>query len=205
MFSRRRLVLPLALSLAGCGAFSRVAPQRRDTPPSPSALNRVISVKAWGGSPPAPVGVPQSITRLTLHHQGVIWQPGSDVAGYLLRLQNWSRNTRGWVDIPYHYVVAPDGRVYAARPWSIAGDTNTEYDPRGHLLVMLLGDFEVQLPTPEQWDATVDLLAQLLPRHGLGPDQIDSHRDHSAQTLCPGAHLYARLVELRSAVATRLR
>ena len=108
---------------------------------------------------------------------------------YLRRLQAWSRNTKRWADIPYHYVVAPDGRIYAARPLAVAGDTNTEYDPTGHALVMLLGNFEEVEPTPQELQATVDLMAWLARSHGLRADSIASHNDYSAQTLCPGRNL----------------
>jgi xylose isomerase len=107
------------------------------------------------------------------------------------------------VDIPYHYVVAPNGEVYAARPVQLAGDTNTDYDPNGHLLVMLLGNFEEQEPTAEQWDATVRVVAQLLKQHGLDASVIGAHRHFSNQTVCPGAKLFARFEELRAAVAAR--
>ncbi len=192
---RRRLALagPLLAWLNGCAvpAVGRQAPD-------------VVSVDAWGGMPTPVPAQAQPITRLTLHHQGETWKPGADVQDYLRRLQRWSRQARGWVDIPYHYVVAQDGRAYAARPWQIAGDTNTEYDPRGHLLVMLVGNFEVEQPTPAQWDGTVALVAHLLALHGLGLKDLSTHRDHSTQTVCPGAHLYQRFEELKLAVAARL-
>ena len=189
------LLAPLAL-LDGC-----VSGPRGPLPPAVP----VVPVAQWGGTPtPAPAQA-QRITRLTVHHQGEIWRAGDDVPAYLRRLQAWSRQTKGWVDIPYHYVVSPEGGVYAARPAAIAGDTNTEYNPTGHLLVMLLGNFEEQLPTQAQWDSTVAVVAQLLAQYGLDATAIGSHRDFSAQTVCPGANLYARLDELRAAVAARLR
>ena len=91
----------------------------------------------------------------------------------------------------------------SCRPWSIAGDTNTEYDPRGHVLVMLMGNFEVQHPTPEQWNSAVRITAQLRQKLALGLDRIGTHRDHSTQTVCPGAHLFARLAEFKTAVAAQ--
>ncbi len=136
---------------------------------------------------------PQQITHITLHHQGEIWKEGADVQAYLGRLQQWSRLTKRWADIPYHFVIAPDGRIYAARPLGQAGDTNTEYDPRGHALVMLVGNFEEQQPTPAQLSAAVELTAWLAREHHLGLDAIASHKDHSSQTVCPGKNLYAYL------------
>lgn len=160
----------------------------------------------WGGSPlgaaAASAALPAQIpSRLTVHHQGEVWPEGKEVAPYLQRLQRWSRQTRGWVDIPYHYIVAPDGQVYAARPVELPGDSNTDYDTRGHLQLMLLGNFELQQPTAAQWQATVALLAWLMREHGLGPERIGAHRDHSDQTVCPGAHLMQRFDALREQAA----
>ena len=185
-------VASLLLALAGCAS----------TPPSPE----IISVEAWGGSTVAANAPPQQITHITLHHQGEIWQQGADVQAYLRRLQQWSRLTKRWADIPYHYVIAQDGRIHAARPLTQAGDTNTEYDPRGHALVMLVGNFEEQQPTAAQLHAAVALTAWLAREHKLGLDAIASHKDHSAQSVCPGKNLYADLASgwFKAEVAKRL-
>jgi hypothetical protein len=192
---RRGLLMSAAAGLmlvTGCAA-----PRSKTSQPGVA----IQSVADWGGTPSALPSNPQRITRLTLHHQGEVWKAGADVPSYLRRLQDWSRNVRGWADIPYHYVVAPDGLVYAARPVQRAGDTNTDYDPHGHLLVMLLGNFEEQEPTLAQWRSTVLLLAQLLKQQGLALSALGAHRHFSGQTVCPGAKLFARFEELRTAVA----
>lgn len=185
--STRGVALLLVLALSGCST------------PGPLL---VVPAADWGAvAAPAPLQAPQHITHLTVHHQGELWREGADVPAYLRRLQRWSREAKGWSDVPYHYIVAPDGTVYAGRPTALPGDTNTEYDPQGHLQVMLLGNFEVQSPTAAQWQGTVRLLAQLMARHGLPPAALGAHRHHSAQTVCPGANLFARFDELRAAVA----
>ena len=170
-----------------------------------SALT-IIPMSEWGGKPIAITGAPQTITKLTVHHQGETWVVGKDVPTYLRNLQKWSRETKHWADIPYHYVIAPDGRVYAARPESVAGDTNTEYDPRGHLLVMLLGNFEEVEPTREALASLVELLAEKARETGLDERAIASHKDWSQQTVCPGKNLYRYLQNgwLQGAVAARL-
>jgi len=171
--------LALLLALAG-GASAQTTPA-------------IVSVDTWGGTTEAASQEPQHISRITIHHQGEIWKDGTDVEAYLRRLQQWSRLTKHWADIPYHYVIAPDGRIYAARPLSQAGDTNTEYDPRGHALLMLVGNFEEQQPTPAQLKSAVELTAWLARENHLGLDAIASHKDYSSQTVCPGKNLYAYL------------
>jgi len=185
----------LSLLLAGCASSPSVLP-----PPS------IVPVTTWGGSPGAAPGEPQRISHITLHHQGESWVVGKDPVAYLRRLQQWSRQTKGWADIPYHYVIAPDGQIYAARDLGLAGDTNTEYDPRGHALVMLLGNFEEVEPSREQLVSTAELMAWLAQTHGLSEKSIASHKDHSSQTVCTGRTLYAYLESgwLQGAVAARL-
>lgn len=168
----------------------------------------MVTAAPWGSVAP-PQATYRSrrqgaITGLTVHHQGETWQAGADVPAYLRRLQQWSRRERAWVDVPYHYIVAPDGAVYAGRDPQWAGDSNTDYDTLGQLQVMLLGNFEHQQPTVAQLQATARLLGQLLALHGLAPDRIRAHRHHTTQTVCPGEHLMRVFEDLRAQAAAGL-
>ena len=163
----------------------------------------LVKAEQWGSvsETAAPLGTPDRqpyrsrpqthIIGLTVHHQGEIWTDGADVAAYLRRLQQWSRRDRNWVDVPYHYIVAPDGAVYEGRSVQWAGDSNTDYDTQGHVQVMLLGNFEEQQPHVAQLRATASLLGQLMRTHSLGADRIVAHRHHTSQTVCPGENLMA--------------
>jgi hypothetical protein len=168
----------------------------------------IIKVEAWGGLPLAVPSQPQRINRITVHHQGELWppaqRPNADPQAYLRRLQGWSRQTQRWVDIPYHYVIAPDGRIYATRHTAAPGDTNTSYRPEGHALLMLMGNFDAQQPTAAQLKSVVALMQWLAQEHGLNADAIASHKDYSTQTACPGAALYAQLPRLRDEVRRSL-
>jgi hypothetical protein len=179
-FFRAAVLTLLALGSLGCAGL------------------HVVPATEWGGVEPTG-GRPQTVTLLTVHHQGEYWPPDRDVPAYLRRLQRWSRETKGWVDVPYHFIIAPDGKIYAGRPVAIAGDTNTEYDPLGHLQVMLLGNFEEQIPTSRQFYSAVRLIAHLAKVHGLPPSSIGAHLHRSKQTVCPGANLMSRFEELRAA------
>lgn len=189
--------LVLALGLTGCTALP---------PPAPLAPPSIISAADWGGTPAALPATPQPVQWITLHHGGVLWPADKDVRAYLPRLQQWSRRDKGWADVPYHYIIAPDGRLYAGRPEALAGDTNTEYDTHGHLQVMVLGNFEEQQPNRAQLAAAAELMAWLAHRHGLDASRVGTHKDHSHQTVCPGAHLDAQVRNgwLGRAVAARL-
>jgi len=189
------IVCLAALGLMGCAG----------TPSPGPADPRIVPVEAWGGTTAPPAARSHRVTRVTLHHQGVTWNPQADVAAYLRRLQQWSRESKRWADVPYHFVVAPDGTAYRGRALSTPGDTNTEYDPAGHLQVMLLGNFEHQQPTPAQWEGTVGLLAHLLRSHGLDAAALGTHREFSRQTVCPGENLVRRFEDPRAEVTLKMR
>jgi hypothetical protein len=195
--SAARLLAPLCLALAAAGCALKPAVV---APP-------IVAVSDWGGTPAdATRARRHSITHITLHHQGEPFKPGTESRAYLRNLQTWSRNTKGWLDIPYHYVVDLDGRTYAGRDIAYAGDTNTEYDPSGHALIEVVGNFEEVEPNPQQLAAVVDVMPMLAKKYKVPVENIASHRDHSDKTVCPGANLY-RYVQsgyFREQVATRL-
>ena len=167
----------------------------------------IVPVASWGGTPAdAAKARRHTISQITLHHQGEPFKPGTDPQAYLRRLQSWSRTSKGWLDIPYHYVIDLDGRVYAARHIDFAGDTNTDYDPAGHALIEVVGNFEEVEPNGRQLDAVVDLMALLAAKYQVSLDDIKSHRDHSDKTVCPGANLYRYVQQdwFRHKVALRL-
>jgi hypothetical protein len=167
----------------------------------------IVPVQDWGGTPADTTRArPQAITHITLHHQGEPFKPGTDTRQYLRNLQTWSRTTKGWLDIPYHYIIDLDGRIYAGRDIGYAGDTNTEYDPTGHALIEVVGNFEEVEPNRQQLDAVVALMASLAAKYHVGLDDIRSHRDYSDHTVCPGAHLYRYVQDgyFRHKVALRL-
>jgi hypothetical protein len=168
---------------------------------------RIVSVAQWGGTPAdAASARKHEITHITLHHQGEPFPVGKDPVRYLRNLQTWSRATKRWLDIPYHYIIDLDGRIYEGRKLEYAGDTNTEYDPAGHALIEVVGNFEEVQPNQKQLDAVVDLMALLAAKYKVSIDGIHGHKDYSASTVCPGVNLYRYLQDgyFRQKVALRL-
>jgi len=174
----------IAVMLAGCAAG-----------PLRDVEARVVPASAWGSVPAEPGRMkPHVVERITLHHGGVPYRRDRVTAEYLQSLQAWSRREKGWADVPYHYVIDPAGVIHEGRPIAYAGDTNTDYDPTGHALVVVLGNFEDEEPTAAQLEAAVDAMAMIAARHGVPPERIAGHKDHSGQTVCPGRNL-ARYLE----------
>ena len=176
-------VFPICAVIAITGCASR-EPLRADG-------IEMVSVRQWGGTPANETQARRhTISRITLHHQGEAFPRGRDPRQYARDLQSWSRATKGWIDVPYHYMIDLDGRIYEGRDIRFAGDTNTRYDPAGHALIEVVGNFEEVEPNAAQLAAVVNLMAQLANRYRVPVDAIRGHRDHAPDTVCPGKNLY---------------
>lgn len=151
--------------------------------------------------------IPHAITHVTLHHTGDS-KPltrADDPAQRLRNLQSWGASDRNWWDVPYHFLLDLDGRVFEGRDWHMQGETNTAYDPGGHFLISMIGNYDVQEPSTEQLNAIADLMAWALKANNLPIDRIGGHYNY-AETGCPGKYLRRYLEDgtLRRLVQQRL-
>jgi len=170
---------------------------------------RFVPRTAWGAHAPVLPMAQHVPSRLTIHHTATVQNPARTVEAKMAGLQAFSqrddslasgKKKPAWADIPYHYYVAVDGAVAEGREWRYVGDTNTEYSPAGHLLVVVEGNFETDTLTTAQRRA-VDALVPALARHfDIAESMLGGHRDF-ADTLCPGRNLYAEIPRLRALIA----
>lgn len=112
-------------------------------------------------------------------------------------LRRYHVETLGWKDIGYHYVIERDGTLRVGRPAHQVGAHVAQFNrniwKRTYLLgICLMGNCEKDLPTPQQINTLVQLLAILCKRHSLTTKQVKGHRD-LLPTRCPGRYLYAQL------------
>lgn len=138
--------------------------------------------------------VPHDIRRLTLHHSGSPEPllPEDDPTEKLRGLQIWGAAERNWWDVPYHFLIDLEGRIYEGRDYRYIGETNTAYDPRGHLLISVIGNYNRQDATDAQVDAITQLMAWAAAEFGVSPGEIYGHSDF-AETSCPGRAFQALL------------
>jgi hypothetical protein len=151
----------------------------------------IIPRSGWGANEPRPYKQHTPV-RITVHHEGTRLEVTDDAAKKIKGIQVWGMGPdRNWVDIPYHFLIAPDGTVYEGRAVNTAGETATEYDPSGHLLITCLGNLEVQEVPQAQLRSLVKMIAYTSRKYNIPVETLSTHRDNSAQTTCPGKNLYA--------------
>ena len=151
----RSTVLLAALALTSCAGSQSASANLRGLPSDLPVLTRT----QWGAAEPVAEMTPHTPTVITVHHTGTPANPERSTAEKIRALQAFSQraDTLGdgtpkvaWADVPYHYYIGTDGVVAEGRDVRYEGDTNTSYDLRGHVQVVVEGNFEETEPTPEQ-------------------------------------------------------
>ena len=131
------------------------------------------------------------VERLTIHHTGVALEENREAPARLRAHQLFHQTDRGWPDLAYHFAIDRNGNIYEGRAPEFRGDTATSYDPTGHFLVVLEGNFDVEPTAEAQLGSLAQLLAWAASRYSVGIDSIKSHRDYApGETSCPGDNVY---------------
>lgn len=163
------------------------------TIPTPPVVLEVIERNGWGARAAAADFGTHVIERMTIHHTAVAL-PDNRAAPARLRGHQAYHQEQGWPDVAYHYSIDRGGNVYEARPYTAPGDTFTDYDPSGHFLPVLEGNYGEQQPTEPQIESLVRLLAWASTEFGVATDTIAGHRDYAATT-CPGDSVYSLVAD----------
>lgn len=134
--------------------------------------------------------------RITVHHSAMeaVSLRGatqSASAATLAGIQDHHMRTNGWGDIGYHFLIDPQGRIFAGRSlqWQGAhagglnGSNNIE-----NIGICLLGDFTAERPAPAAVAALEGLLDSLRGRFGIPQAAVNGHL-HFKNTACPGRFL----------------
>ncbi len=172
-----------------------------------ASLPREIASSDSAGGAAMRLRIPHRLTRVTLHHTGDS-RPLStedDPVTRLRGLQSWGARDRNWWDVPYHYLLDLNGRVFEGRDWHYMGETNTTYDPSGHFLISIIGNYEQQEPTAAQLASIADMMAWALQEFSLPLESIGGHYQY-ADSGCPGKFLRRYLEDgtIRRMVKERL-
>ncbi|PVY38493.1 peptidoglycan recognition protein family protein [Pontibacter virosus] len=199
-------ILILVCALAGLMSCQKPA-ATSDTSLIPEGIT-FLSREEWGAKDPVLPMRAHKLTRLTIHHTGVPQLFDRSLTDKLRNLQKFSqedspladgRMKPAWADVPYHLYVDVNGAVGEARDLNYAGDSNTSYDPAGHLLVVVEGNFEKEAITEAQMKTLEKLVPALARRFGIPADSLGTHKDF-AQTTCPGSRLYSELPRFRQLI-----
>lgn len=179
---KRPIVAVAFLLLASQGPVAESA----ETPDVPRPA--IVAASDWGSTPqPIPDTRKHTPKYVTIHHAGVRWEAKVAPAVFLRNMQSWGQRDKGWPDLAYHFLIAPDGTIFEGRPLAYEPESNTKYPLAGNIGVEMMGHFGEQRPDPRQIDSCVRLTAWLCQRYHIAPMQVRGHKDAAqGQTECPG-------------------
>jgi len=164
----------------------------------------ILTRDQWGAKPPVKAMRIQAPVRITIHHTGYLANPKKTLKEKLQFLQAFSQTDSkldsgrlkpAWGDIPYHFYIDVGGAVGEGREVKFVGDTNTDYDPTGHIGVVIEGDFDRENPTAALIQSLERLLLMLTKQHHIDVEKIGTHQQF-AHTACPGKQMMAVLPDI---------
>jgi hypothetical protein len=199
----KALLLGIALVLSGLtiAVAEPTAAPTTNVPKPP-----IVTTQEWGSkAQPIPDSRKQIPKWITIHHAGVVWRNAQDPAEFVRNMQNWGQNRPKlekpprdtyWPDLAYHFLIAPDGKIYEGRQIQYEPETNTHYKVNGNIGVEMMGDFNAQRPSPAQVESCVRLVAWLSSEYNVDLEHVRTHRDAApGQTDCPGRDFYRYMLD----------
>ena len=211
----------------GLRAAARAAQAGGVQPGSPPPI---VPRAAWGAAAVPPRSAPRfGVVQAAFVHHTVTaneYAP-QDSPAIVLGVATYHRDTNGWNDIGYNFLVDKYGQVFEGRAGgvdqAVIGAHAQGYNAAS-TSVAQLGTFTAGAITPQALEATAQLLGWKLSLHGVPAigtvvlrsgggslnrfpagtpvtvDRICGHRDGD-ETSCPGDALYAQLPALRARAA----
>jgi hypothetical protein len=204
-------------------------PQAAATP-EPGTAPPIIRRAAWGGDG-VPPRVPPSYGQVKVafvHHTVSANEYGrEDSAGIVLAICKYHRDTNGWNDIGYNFLVDKYGQVFEGRAGGVEAAVVGAHAQGYNDIstgVATIGTFTETAPGDAALEAVAHLLGWKLSLHGVPVEgdivvrsgggslnrypagtqvrlnRICGHRDGDSTT-CPGEALYGRLADLRRRAA----
>ncbi len=233
----RRLRGPLRVHFVAVPAAGRRLPRvraaassKQQAAPRPGTAPPIIARAAWGAAAVPPRSAPDyGVVQMAFVHHTVTandYTPDQS-ASIVLGIAKYHRDTNGWNDIGYNFLVDQYGQVFEGRAGgveqAVIGAQSQGYNSQS-TGVAVLGTFtDVPIPEPAM-AAITQLLGWKLSLHGVpceggltivsgggslnrypsgtpvAMQRISGHRDGD-KTECPGSALYTQLPELRRRAA----
>src|SRR5688572_485920 len=172
------------------------APAKKAPPVAQAPVRRPapLASAGAGGIPrdwTPPTGAQRSWKWIVIHHSAT---PSGSA-----RMFDKMHREKGWDELGYHFVIGNgtdtgDGQIEVGTRWTKqkwgahAKTPNNEYNDHG-IGVCLVGNFDLERPTPQQTKALAKLVAHLMKTYRVPASRVLGHQDTGKPTECPGRNL----------------
>lgn len=159
-------------------------PPKQQVSPKPTKTASAIP-RAW-----TPAASPRAWKWIVIHHSAT-------PAGSAKSFDRMHRE-KGWDELGYHFVIgngteSGDGQVEVGQRWTKqkwgahAKTADNLYNDYG-IGICLVGNFDIEKPTPAQMRALAKLTAYLMQTYKVPPSRVLGHSD-TKPTDCPGRNM----------------
>lgn len=152
---------------------------------------KIIPRNEWGASPPTQSRIPHVPKEVVVHHTVYPTLPPTvtpNTEHVRIRSIQSQHQGQGWIDIAYHLIIMPSGRVYRGRPLRTVG-SHVENHNTGRVGIVFDGNYETTRPSRK----ALNSFRYLMKRHPtLKHLSYTFHRNYGG-TACPGRFLVAAL------------
>ncbi len=166
---------------------------------------KIITRSEWSKRH-APAGlITHKPCRVVVHHSAIPTALDYKGAETIQAIQRYHIDGKGWSDIGYHYLIAPDGSaIYEGRPADKIGAHTGGNPPAGverifgntgSIGICLIGNYDIEKPSREGLHTLAVLIADLCERYEINTAAIFGHCEcwSSPPKTCPGKNLYQAL------------
>src|SRR5207244_405696 len=102
-------MVPVLCVIVGSAHLARADEPTTKPVPKPDIFTR----EQWDSTPqPMPDSRKHTPKYITIHHAGTVWKPGGDPQKFVKTMQAWGQREKNWPDLAYHFLIAPDGRIF---------------------------------------------------------------------------------------------
>ena len=121
-------------------------------------------------------------STVAIHHSFPIRRD----TGTMREIQDLHQDTQHWADIGYHYGIGGNGTIYEGRDIHVRGASVAGFNT-GTIGVVLIGDFEQEMPAESQLASLVTLVVWLTQAYTL--THLAGHYEFNPETVCPGQNM----------------
>jgi len=130
-------------------------------------------------------------------HSEHMYRWDTDPGGHMITIHHSGNNPfnspqlmdRRGIGIPYHFAITRNGTVYEGRPFNTRGG-HVYGQNTGNIGIVLIGNFERNMPSDEQLSSLVNLVGVLQTGQSISNDNVVGHRNLDSRSICPGQMLY---------------
>lgn len=163
---------------------------------------KIIRRSEWNANPPRESYIKHTPLRITIHHTAAHYPLTlEDAISEIQFIQDYHQNSKGWIDIGYHFLIDPSGDIFEGRPVLAVG-AHVANKNTNNVGISIMGNYHPPVNnelTTATINSIITLVRYIKDLYGIKENEFYGHRD-LGNTDCPGDIIYSKLGEIRKEI-----